>query len=177
MFVLFWYVWQEETHSYTMVPNKHTTGVHFSSSQGKIAWLDEGKSWLSRKWARKGMNWNILDASFTPASSYSRQSLFYHTEWNDNCTFYAWEGSFWVPTHIFIQHLVFMAVFDWILGWCQFTPPGVPIHPSCANSPRPVVNFIFFNKTKTEVPEVLKIYMCRAFMHSSHAYLLQPSSC
>ena len=69
---------------------------------------------------------------------------------------YAWEGSFRIPTHIFIQHLVFMAVFDWILGWCQFTPPGVPIHPSCANSPRPVVNFIFFNKTKTEVPEVLK---------------------
>ena len=35
------YVWKEETHSYTMVPNKHTSGVHFSSSQGKIAWLDE----------------------------------------------------------------------------------------------------------------------------------------
>ena len=58
------------------------------------------------------MNWNILDASFTPASSYGRQSLFYHTEWNDNCMFYAREGSFLVPTHIFIQHLVFMAVFD-----------------------------------------------------------------
>ena len=70
-----------------------------------------------------------------------------------------------------------MAVFNRILGWCQFTPPGVPIHPSCANSPRPVVNFIFFSKTKTEVPEVLKMYMCRAFMHSSHVYMLQPSSC
>ena len=107
----------------------------------------------------QSMNWNILDASFTPALFL--QSLFYHTERNDNCSFCAW-GSFWVPTHIFIQHLVFMAVFDWILGWCQFTPPGVPIHPSCANSPRPVVNFIFFNKTKTEVPEVLKMFMRRA---------------
>ena len=129
------------------------------------------------KMSLQGMNWNILDASFTPASSYSRQSLFYHTEWNDNCMFYVREGSLWVPTYIFIQHLVFMAVFDWILGWCQFTPPGVPIHPSCANSPLPVVNFIFFNKTKTEVPEVLKMYMCRAFMHSSHVYMLQPPSC
>ena len=73
---------------------------------------------------------------------------------------------FWVPTHIFIQHMVFMAVFDWILGWCQFTPPSVSIHPSCANSPRPVVNFLFFNKTKLEVPEVLEMYMCRAFIHS-----------
>ena len=120
------------------------------------------------------MNWNIFRCIL-----YSRLfllSLVHHTEWNYNWTFYAWEGSFWVPTHIFIQHLVFMAVFDWILGWCQFTPPGVPIHPSCANSPRPVVNFIFFNKTKTEVPEVLKMYMRRAFMHSSHAYMLQPSS-
>ena len=44
----------------------------------------------------------------------------------------------------------------------------MPIHPSCANSPRPVVNFIFFNKTKTVVAEVLKMYTCRAFMHSSH---------
>ena len=39
---MFWYVWKEETDSYTMVPNKHTLGVHFSSLQGKIAWLDEG---------------------------------------------------------------------------------------------------------------------------------------
>ena len=23
IFTLFWYVWKEETHSYTMVPNKH----------------------------------------------------------------------------------------------------------------------------------------------------------
>ena len=45
----------------------------------------------------------------------------------------------------------------------------VPIHPSCANSPRPVVNFIFFNKTKTEAPEVLKMYICRVFMHRAHA--------
>ena len=76
---------------------------------------------------------------------------------------------YWVPPHIFIQHLVFMAVFDWILGWCQFTPPGVPIHPSSANSPRPVVNFIFFNTTKTEVPEVLKMsrveLLCIALTH------------
>ena len=28
----FWYVWKEETHSYTMVPNKHTSGVYFSGS-------------------------------------------------------------------------------------------------------------------------------------------------
>ena len=39
---VYWYVWKEETRSYNMVPNKHTSGVHFSSSQGKIAWLDEG---------------------------------------------------------------------------------------------------------------------------------------
>ena len=73
------------------------------------------------------MNWNILDASFIPTSSYSHS--LYYTERNDNCMFYAWECSFWVPTHIFIQHIVFMAVlFDWILGWCQFTS-AVPIHP------------------------------------------------
>ena len=42
MLVLFWNVWKEETHySYTMVPNKHTSGVYFSSSQGKIAWLSQ----------------------------------------------------------------------------------------------------------------------------------------
>ena len=40
----FWYVFKEETHSYTMVPNKYTSGVHFSSSQGKIAWLDKGQA-------------------------------------------------------------------------------------------------------------------------------------
>ena len=51
-------------------------------------------------------------------------------------------------------------------------PPGVPIHSSCVNLPRPVVNFIFFNKTKTEVPEVLKMYTCKAFMHSSQAYII-----
>ena len=28
----FWYVRKEETHSYTLVPNKHTSGVYFSSS-------------------------------------------------------------------------------------------------------------------------------------------------
>ena len=39
---LFWYVWKKETHSYTIVSNKYTSGVYFSSSQGKIAWLDEG---------------------------------------------------------------------------------------------------------------------------------------
>ena len=132
-----------------------------------------GYTRIKPKMSSQGMNWNILDASLLPPL----QSLFYHTERNDNCTCCVWEGAFWVPTHIFIQHLVFMAVFDWILGWCQFTPPGVPIHPSCANSPRPVVNFIFFNKTKTEVPEVLKMFMRRGFMHSSHAYMLQLSSC
>ena len=39
----------------------------------------------------------------------------------------------------------------------RITPHGVPIHPSCANSSLPVVNFIFFNKTKTEVPELKQI--------------------
>ena len=50
MFILCWYAWEEETHSYTMVPGKYTSGVYFSSSQEgcwldmlqKIAWLDEG---------------------------------------------------------------------------------------------------------------------------------------
>ena len=51
-----------------MVPNKHTSGVHLSSSQGEIAWLDKVKP----KMSSQGMNWNILHASFTPASSYSQ---------------------------------------------------------------------------------------------------------
>ena len=156
-----------------MVPNKHTSGVHFSSSQGKIAWLDEFKP----KMNSQGMNWNILVASFTPTSSYSRQPLFYHTEWNDNCMFYAREGSFLSSnTHFHSTLSIYGSI--WLnFGMVPIHPPGVPIHPSCANSPRPVVNFIFFNKTKTEVPEVIKMYMCRAFMHSSHVYILQPSSC
>ena len=34
MFVFFRYVWKEETHdSYTMVPNKHTSGVYFSEGK------------------------------------------------------------------------------------------------------------------------------------------------
>ena len=53
MFVLFWCVWKEVTHSYTMVPNKHTSGIFFFKFIGgcnppwldvlqKIAWLDNG---------------------------------------------------------------------------------------------------------------------------------------
>ena len=34
VFVLVWYVWTEETHSFAVEPNKHTAGVYFSS------WLD-----------------------------------------------------------------------------------------------------------------------------------------
>ena len=29
---IFWYVWKAETHSYTMVPNKHISCIYFSSS-------------------------------------------------------------------------------------------------------------------------------------------------
>ena len=29
-----WYVWKEKTHSYTMVPNKHTSGVYFFKFMG-----------------------------------------------------------------------------------------------------------------------------------------------
>ena len=55
MFVLFWCVWKEQTHSYIMVPSKHTCDINFSSSYiggcndpparrlTKIAWLDDGK--------------------------------------------------------------------------------------------------------------------------------------
>ena len=91
----------------------------------------------------------------TPASIYS------HAEINDNCTFIPENLLFEFQHTFFIQHL-FMAIFDWILGGCQFPPPGVPIHPSCSNLPQPIVNFAFLNKTKqnkNEVPEVLKMYV------------------
>ena len=121
------------------------------------------------KWARRVWTETFYIGLHSLLQCLFLQPLFYHTERNDNCTFYAWEGSFLSSnTHFNI----FMAVFNWILRWCQFTPPGVPIHPTCANSLRTVVNFIFFNKTKTEVglPEVLKMYMwiellCIALTH------------
>ena len=31
---IFWYVWKAETHSYTMVPNKHTSGADFLHTSG-----------------------------------------------------------------------------------------------------------------------------------------------
>ena len=109
----------------------------------------------------QGMHWNILDAFFAPASSYNHNFIIP----NEMKTVRLCLRRFFLSSNIHFHST--LSIYGSI--WLNFGM--VPIHPSCANSSRPVVNFIFFNKTKTEVPEVLKMYLCRAFMHSSYAYI------
>ena len=107
------------------------------------------------------MSLNILDIAFIPeGSSYSHPD-------NDNSTF-VHENVLFEFQHTFLFNTVFMAIIYWILDhpvWrCQFTPAACQF--------APVVNFIFLNKTKTGLPEVLSI--CVELLC---IYMLQPSSC
>ena len=53
MFVLFWYVWKEKTHSYTMVPNKHTSLQAFIFQVHRAGGCNNSPSpWLVRRYKK-----------------------------------------------------------------------------------------------------------------------------
>ena len=98
----------------------------FIKFTGENRLVRRGLTWLSRN---EPAGYELKHFIYILYSCLFLQPLFYHTERNDNCTFYAWEGSFLSSnTHFNSTLNIYGSI------WLNFEM--VPIHPAwCANSP------------------------------------------
>ena len=64
IFVLFWYVWKEETHTYTMVPKKYTSGVFFLKVNRGLRQPPLVRRVTKNSLVRRGLTFLIESVSF-----------------------------------------------------------------------------------------------------------------